>query len=90
MQYLDDLERYSIYLFDAFVKTGETLSWIRQSPEVRVPFERSPELQTSSTEGRRFSESHLCPRRCDPLRMFTPPQRGPTSVSIVHHHATGR
>jgi len=30
-----------------------------------------------------FSENHLCTRRCDPLRMFAPPQRGPRSVSIA-------
>lgn len=45
---LDDLKRYSVNLFDAFVETSDTrlgISGRTQIAEVRVPLERSPELR---------------------------------------------
>ena len=54
---LDDLERYSSDLFDAFVETGDPRSRITrgtQIPEVRVLLERFPELRASSPRWRRI------------------------------------
>jgi hypothetical protein len=54
---LDDLQRYPIDLCDTFVKPRYPRSRISsgaQFPEVRVPFERLPELRTSSLRRRWF------------------------------------
>ena len=91
---LDDLERNSIYLFDALVKTGNTLSWIatgRQIPEVRVPFERSPELQTASTVWRSILRKPFMDETMRPAEdVHASTAWSDIGQHRVDHHATGR
>ena len=83
---LENLERYPIDLFDMLVKPRDPRRRIArrgQIPKVRVPFERFTELCASRFGWRWILLNHRCTNRCDPPKMFTPPPRGPASVSIA-------